>query len=211
MAQDPALEARQSLQPLRTRGSLIQWQPGHHPCRDSSCCPWETQLKPLADVRASIASLPEPLHEGSRRIYFTLLYLGSWGSTVRKSCWASLKLVTPARISMVFMVARRLVSTSKAKICLRKSPAPKGCEHPAQPKGCAVQAARMHPQPQHASAAPPTSALQPSLQNQATQSVLALPQHSPTLTPCSSGWQPGGWFCSQGQHRHQSHGSQQKG
>lgn len=66
--------------------------------------------------------LPEPLQDGSRRMWVTLRYLGSVGSTVRKSCWASWKAVTPARISMVFMVARRLVSTSKAKILLQTEP-----------------------------------------------------------------------------------------
>lgn len=92
-------------------------------------------------------ALPEPLQDGSSRIPVTLLYLGSLGSTVRKSCWASWKLVTPARISMVFMVARRLVSTSKAKIWLKaETGTQERHEHPARPQG----------RPQAAPAAPNT-------------------------------------------------------
>lgn len=71
----------------------------------------------VAPGRAARAPVvPEPLQDGSSRMWVTLLYLGSPGSTARKSCWASWRLVTLARVSMVFMVAKRFVSTSKAKI-----------------------------------------------------------------------------------------------
>lgn len=122
MAEDPALEASQCLQTFSTRSRLLPWPPSHHPCRTEAVT-WGVHAHSLAlGEQLEPHTLPEPLQDGSRRMWVTLLYLGSLGSTVRKSCWASWQPVTPARVSSVLMVATRLGSTSKAKICLKAEP-----------------------------------------------------------------------------------------
>lgn len=122
MVEDPTLEASQGLQAFSTRGRLLPWPPGHHPCGTGSVTWGLHTHSPALGEQLEPHTLPEPLQDGSRRMWVTLLYLGSLGSTVRKSCWASWQPVTPARVSSVFMVATRLGSTSKAKICLKAEP-----------------------------------------------------------------------------------------
>ena len=69
-----------------------------------------------------VVLLPDPLHDGSSRMYSTSLYCGPSGSTFRKSWLASCWHVTPARSRRVDMVERRLASRSKANSLLQHGP-----------------------------------------------------------------------------------------
>jgi len=64
---------------------------------------------------------PEPLHEGSTRMYSTSLYFGSHGSMRRKSSWVTDTQFTPAFLSNECIVDSRDASRSNANIFLNNN------------------------------------------------------------------------------------------
>ena len=63
---------------------------------------------------------PEPLQEGSTRMYWTSANCWSSGRTDRKSCSTGVVLVTPDLRSCCFSRVIRLGSRSYARICLQR-------------------------------------------------------------------------------------------